>query len=73
MSHGHYVQQDDNMLGHRVELRFTKREVGGLMHVYEEVIVSGGKVATITYPLDTDSGRERLAGHCVAPDMIPRR
>ncbi len=70
---GHYVQQDDNFHGVRVELRFTRQESGGVECVYEEKVV-GGVVADCTiYPMDTVEGRDRLAAECVAPDMIPRR
>ncbi len=73
MSRGHYVQQDDNFHGVRVELRFTRQEYDGVDSVYQEKVV-GGIVADCTiYPIDTVEGRDRLAAECVAPDMIPRR
>lgn len=73
MSRGHYVQQDDNFHGVRVELRFTRQEYEGVDSVYEEVVVGGVVADCRIYPIDTVAGRDRLAAECVAPDMIPRR
>ena len=71
--HGHYVQLDDNFHGKTVMLRFTHQESGGVDTVYEEKIVDGVAADCQLYPMDDVEGRDRLASHCVAPDMIPRR
>ena len=73
MTRGHFVQLDDNFHGDTVELRFTRAPYGDVECVYEEKVVAGVIADCVIYPVDTIEGRDRLASHCVAPDMIPAR
>ena len=69
MARGHFVE-GTTLLGTPVLRRFTWRVQDDVRRVRERVMGKGG--GDRFYEMDTIEGRDRLATHCVAPDMIPQ-